>query len=409
MKFKNYVNKFNQNNRILSEEDLLQMRLEQIFDQEPDIMSQNEDIGIPSYEELQMSPFAEWVAPFTNDMGESDGGYWQSKKDDLEVNLPLPSESPMFQLGVKKDVSVQPTENISEQILEQGQKKLRMPESLIFSPLQALPGNAIGYNLFNTLNKLISGSPKDLNSKYSGLSPLQIAQKAVSKSPFGKSSEKQYYGISSHLADGEKPSKFMQEQNDFYKLGEITDPDLKNMYINKAAKMYGLDPSSPDTYERVKNTDVVMPKPGSQLYNQIKNSETFQKWVAENYWKIKNNENYETSITFPGALLDPDKRALYATIHRAGIQAKVKEDGSLLGGLGDGFDFEKWELKHYKDAKSIKEWPGIATYNQFARLNNRAFKQQEAQQIKRFLLSALISLNKDEVAEILKKYNLLQR
>ena len=409
MKFKNYVNKFNQNNRILSEEDLLQMRLEQIFDQEPDIMSQNEDIGIPSYEELQMSPFAEWVAPFTNDMGESDGGYWQSKKDDLEVNLPLPSESPMFQLGVKKDVSVQPTENISEQILEQGQKKLRMPESLIFSPLQALPGNAIGYNLFNTLNKLISGSPKDLNSKYSGLSPLQIAQKAVSKLPFGKSSEKQYYGISSHLADGEKPSKFMQEQNDFYKLGEITDPDLKNMYINKAAKMYGLDPSSPDTYERVKNTDVVMPKPGSQLYNQIKNSETFQKWVAENYWKIKNNENYETSITFPGALLDPDKRALYATIHRAGIQAKVKEDGSLLGGLGDGFDFEKWELKHYKDAKSIKEWPGIATYNQFARLNNRAFKQQEAQQIKRFLLSALISLNKDEVAEILKKYNLLQR
>lgn len=30
-----------------------------------------------------------------------------------------------------------------------------------------------------------------------------------------------------------------------------------------------------------------MPKPDSQLYNQIKNSETFQKWVAENYWKIK--------------------------------------------------------------------------------------------------------------------------
>ena len=107
--------------------------------------------------------------------------------------------------------------------------------------------------------------------------------------------------------------------------------------------------------------------------------------------------------------MDPDKRALYATIHRAGIQAKVKEDGSLIGGLGDGFDFEKWELKRYKDAKSIKEWPGIATYNQFARLNNRAFKQQEAQQIKRFLLSALISLNKDEVEEILKKYNSLQR
>ena len=406
MKFKNYVNKFNHNNRILSEEDLLQMRLEQIFNQEPDIMSQNEDIGIPSYEELQMSPFAEWVAPFTNDMGESDGGYWQSKKDDLEVNLPLPSESPMFQLGVKKDVSVQPTENISEQISEQGQKKLSLPESLIFSPLQALPGNAIGYNLFNTLNKLISGSPKDLNSKYSGLSPLQAVQKAASKSPFGKSSEKQYYGISSHLADGEKPSKFMQEQNNFYKLGEITDPDLKNMYIKKAAAMYGLDPSSPDTYERVKNTDVVMPKQGSQLYNQIKNSETFQKWVAENYWKIKNNENYKTSIEFPKTWKnDNAQRSLFATIHNADLYPKLNDDDSMTLTLSDGYDFDKLMLKHYRGAKSYGEVPKIWLDNRITNINNRALKQQEAGQIERFLLSTSISLTKEELEEILRKHS----
>ena len=406
MKFKNYVNKFNHNNRILSEEDLLQMRLEQIFNQEPDIMSQNEDIGIPSYEELQMSPFAEWVAPFTNDMGESDGGYWQSKKDDLEVNLPLPSESPMFQLGVKKDVSVQPTENISEQISEQGQKKLSLPESLIFSPLQALPGNAIGYNLFNTLNKLISGSPKDLNSKYSGLSPLQAVQKAASKSPFGKSSEKQYYGISSHLADGEKPSKFMQEQNNFYKLGEITDPDLKNMYIKKAAAMYGLDPSSPDTYERVKNTDVVMPKQGSQLYNQIKNSETSQKWVAENYWKIKNNENYKTSIEFPKTWKnDNAQRSLFATIHNADLYPKLNDDDSMTLTLSDGYDFDKLMLKHYRGAKSYGEVPKIWLDNRITNINNRALKQQEAGQIERFLLSTSISLTKEELEEILRKHS----
>ena len=406
MKFKNYVNKFNHNNRILSEEDLLQMRLEQIFDQEPDIMSQNEDIGIPSYEELQMSPFAEWVAPFTNDMGESDGGYWQSKKDDLEVNPPLPSESPMFQLGVKKDVPVQPTANISEQISEPGQNKLNLPESLIFSPLQALPGNAIGYNLFNTLNKLISGSPKDLNSKYSGLSPLQAVQKAASKSPFGKSSEKQYYGISSHLADGEKPSKFMQEQNDFYKLGEITDPDLKNMYINKAAKMYGLDPSSPDTYERVKNTDVVMPKPDSQLYNQIKNSETFQKWVAENYWKIKNNENYKTSIEFPKTWKnDNAQRTLFATIHNADLYPKLNDDDSMTLTLSDGYDFDKLMLKHYRGAKSYGEVPKIWLDNRITNINNRALKQQEAGQIERFLLSTSISLTKEELEEILRKHS----
>ena len=151
-----------------------------------------------------------------------------------------------------------------------------------------------------------------------------------------------------------------------------------------------------------------MPKQGSQLYNQIKNSETFQKWVAENYWKIKNNEDYETSITFPGALLDPDKRALYATIHRAGIQAKVKEDGSLIGGLGDGFDFEKWELKHYKDAKNLKDFFTTPFYNQIIRANNRAHNQQEAGQITNYILSTFLNLSKDEVEEILKKLGKLR-
>ena len=194
--------------------------------------------------------------------------------------------------------------------------------------------------LVEMINKI-----KNVYSKYEGLFPLEAAQKALSKSSIGKTSEKQYYGYSANLADGEEPSDFMKEQNDFYKLKDITDPDLRKIYIEKAAKMYGLNPSAPDTYEQVKNTVIVMPKQNSQLYNQIKNSETFQRWVAENYEKIKNNETPDESITFPGSLFDSDKRALYATIHRADIKAKVDKDGSMQIKLNDGFDFEKWKLK----------------------------------------------------------------
>ena len=247
---------------------------------------------------------------------------------------------------------------------------------------------------------------RNINSKYKNLSLLEAVQKAASKSPFGKSSEKQYYGISSHLADGEKPSKFMQEQNNFYKLGEITDPDLKNMYIKKAAAMYGLDPSSPDAYERVKNTDVVMPKPDSQLYNQIKNSETFQKWVAENYWKIKNNENYKTSIEFPkisGG--DNIQKSLFATIHNADLYPKLNDDDSMTLTLSDGYDFDKLMLKHYRGAKSYGEVPKIWLDNRITNINNRALKQQEAGQIERFLLSTSISLTKEELEEILRKHS----
>ena len=201
----------------------------------------------------------------------------------------------------------------------------------------------------------------------------------------------------------------MKEQNDFYKLKDITDPDLRKIYIEKAAKMYGLNPSAPDTYEQVKNTVIVMPKQNSQLYNQIKNSETFQKWVAENYEKIKNNETPDETITFPGSLFDSDKRALYATIHRADIKAKVDKDGSMQIKLNDGFDFEKWKLKHYMDAENIKEWPNTLLYNQFTRINNRAFEQQEVKQLERYLLSTTITLDKNELEEILKTYGLHKR
>ena len=258
--------------------------------------------------------------------------------------------------------------------------------------------------LVEMINKI-----KNVYSKYEGLFPLEAAQKALSKSPIGKTSEKQYYGYSANLADGEAPSDFMKEQNDFYKLKDITDPELRKIYIEKAAKMYGLNPSAPDTYERVKNTVIVMPKQNSQLYNQIKNSETFQRWVAENYEKIKNNETPDETITFPGSLFDSDKRALYATIHRADIKAKVNKDGSMQIKLNDGFDFEKWKLKHYMDAENIKEWPNTLLYNQFTRINNRAFEQQEVKQLERYLLSTTITLDKNELEEILKTYGLHKR
>ena len=149
-----------------------------------------------------------------------------------------------------------------------------------------------------------------------------------------------------------------------------------------------------------------MPKPDSQLYNQIKNSETFQKWVAENYWKIKNNENYKTSIEFPkisGG--DNIQKSLFATIHNADLYPKLNDDDSMTLTLSDGYDFDKLMLKHYRGAKSYGEVPKIWLDNRITNINNRALKQQEAGQIERFLLSTSISLTKEELEEILRKHS----
>ena len=255
--------------------------------------------------------------------------------------------------------------------------------------------------LVEMINKI-----KNVYSKYEGLFPLEAAQKALSKSSIGKTSEKQYYGYSANLADGEAPSDFMKEQNDFYKLKDITDQELRKIYIEKAAKMYGLNPSAPDTYERVKNTVIVMPKQNSQLYNQIKNSETFQIWVAENYLKIKNNEDYKTSIEFPKTWKnDNAQRSLFATIHNADLFPKLNADGSMTLILSDGYDFEKLMLKHYRNAKSYEELPKIWLDNRITNINNRALNQQEIEQIERFLLSTSLLLTKEELEEILRKHS----
>ncbi len=78
MRFKNYINRYNKKNRIYSEEELLAMTLNDLLDNEPSIMAQDGDIGIPSYEELRQSPNTRWIDPYTNSQGQKDGGFFGS-------------------------------------------------------------------------------------------------------------------------------------------------------------------------------------------------------------------------------------------------------------------------------------------------------------------------------------------
>ena len=81
MRFKNYINRYNKKNRIYSEEELLAMTLNDLLDNEPSILAQDGDIGIPSYEELRQSPNTRWIDPYTNSQGQKDGGFFGSIND----------------------------------------------------------------------------------------------------------------------------------------------------------------------------------------------------------------------------------------------------------------------------------------------------------------------------------------
>lgn len=280
------------------------------------------------------------------------------------------------------------------------------------------------YDLQDGINKTVDAKPTlkqkldSLAKKYEGLDTHTALQKAISKAPIPWS-EWEYYSIASKLADNEEQNPAVLEQNDFDKLDNIKDESLKHIYYEKAAQMYGLDPKAKDTYEKLKDVDIVTPKETSRLNKQIKDSEIMQRWVAENYEKIKNGGLEKSSITFEHPskelLEDEDKRALYGTIKRTDLSnPKINRDGSFSVLLNDGYDFSIMDHKKNESVKT-NDWrtdlenkasngKKALVYNQIVDGNNRAHKQQEAGKLKRYVLSTPINYTQEELEEIFRKY-----
>ena len=105
--------------------------------------------------------------------------------------------------------------------------------------------------------------------------------------------------------------------------------------------MYGLALNDPDIDEKLKDKKIVVPKENSRLYQYAKNSEAIEKWIVDNYDRIKNGEKpLNDWIEFPlgglkGAFND-EQRGLFATIHRANMRdIKLNSDGSITGRIDD--------------------------------------------------------------------------
>lgn len=377
MRFRNYRNSFNRRNRIYSDEDLLEMKLATIFDNENDIIAQNHDIGIPTRSELESSQNTLWVEPSIDEYGNEVKGHWQS----LPNTLPPINTDGAYELKAEYN---QPLQNLEQSAQEQRQNDI-MADLKAKYPDNKLISDAVMYaKPLNPLQKGIQNI-KNTYSKYKGLSPMAAVQKALAKTPVWKSSEKEYYEHGLKLADGEEPTDFMKEQNDFYKLSDIKDENLKKMYVDKLSQMYKKDMSLPENYEQIKNFDIVAPKENSQLHNQIKQSSYLQKWLLDNYDNIQNGENLTGSFEFPNEGNSDDK-SLYRTFHLADImQANKNSDGSVDIMFNDGADYDKWNTK------------GLITD-----LNNNAFEQQENNQYRKYMITAPIHITKEEW-EALKK------
>lgn len=419
MRFRNYINRFNRLNRIFSEDDLWEMTLAKIFANEADILAQNEDIGIPQVQELEASPNTQWIEPFVNDKGENDGGFWQSILQPAYTESIRPEKSRYDSQEIwefprsDKEVYTGDMDNVpqessptndkkqSPKIPDEKQKKNEgNPKDVV------LEGKVEKEEELPDKNKPISVQEAAPHNRAKDLNLYEDLQKKASKLQ-NPMSAGQYYGLSTRFADGDEIPEDIKAANDFRKYNDIQDKELKRIFTEKIAEMYKMDLNSPETLKKIQdlNMDIVMPKADSKLYRQIKDSETMQRWVAENYDKIKNGalQGQSSSVAFPEGFRK--KFDLFSTIHRADLHnSKINPDGSLSTLLNDGYDFEKMEYSQLNDNKNFRDLTQKMLRNMVVKVNNAAYNQQEANQLKRYLLTQPIWYSKEELEDILRKY-----
>ena len=107
MRFKNYINRYNNKNRIYSLEELLAMTLNDLLDNEPSILSQDKEIGIPSYEELRQSPNTRWIDAYTDNNGQKTGGFYGSINDNYYNGIAEQKSPFVIEDNPKKSLPVQ--------------------------------------------------------------------------------------------------------------------------------------------------------------------------------------------------------------------------------------------------------------------------------------------------------------
>lgn len=238
--------------------------------------------------------------------------------------------------------------------------------------------------------------------KYKDLGPIEALQKAASKFPLG-SLETQYYGEATKLADKESPTNFMKKENYFYKLKDVKNKELKDVYTKKILEMQKDNPNITNDFQ---DMTVIIPKERSTMSNITHNSKEMKNWIAENYKKLENKSfnKSKSSINFKSDLLNENQRALSNVIHKADLNnPRINKDGSFSTELVDGFNFDKMNYQSPIQNNSTKGFWGRMMHNAITYVNNNAKKQQDVGQLENYVYSQPLWYSKEEIDKILEE------
>jgi len=432
MKFKNYKNKYTNDNVIHSIEDVIGMPFGDVVNREPELESQYRQIGLPTNSELNSSPNAVYVNAYTRDDGTQVSAHWRSKPEgrvngvnsspipeQIQSGINVPNYDNGIFGGLNNNTSI-PNYNdetgINNIDVQTALAPLLVP--LIFSQ-QAIQQNAqpnqnittgFATDVDTKQTEDFSNNPyfiqanisksnfgeglKDFLYKYvkpyrdyEGLNSIEKAQKWASKhTPWWTPSE--YYGISEYLADnGTMPEKY-KKNNEYYKLGDIADNRTKEIITKKVIKARQDCPVGPYTNNPLDDVDVIVPKADSELVQKVKRSDEIKKFIEDNRSRLEAGETINGSINFEKPQFDKRKNenfksfayrkneetGRFTAIHYADIvDAKMNKDGTITMKLVDYYDFTRLSEQKYNLSKIIRGIKNIGIGNTAKNILNNSF------------------------------------
>ena len=238
------------------------MPIGEVLKRKQELLSQYRVLGIPKEKELQTSDNVVYVHSYTRDDGTEVRAHWRSKPDGI-ANNNFSHENPTggasnideskqieqentindeeleyndwdnIDLDTLKDLDEYIDKNIIDIMpddIREIYEQLKQTQDEELSP--ALECKVSKQDLLNRIKEFAHYNIKPYRD-YENLTPVEKAQKYLSKHmPYW--TPNQYYGLSETLADEGKPLDKYKKYNNFCKLGEIKNVQLKEICMENA-------------------------------------------------------------------------------------------------------------------------------------------------------------------------------
>ena len=331
---KNYFNKFTNDNRIFSYQDVLNMSNEDGAFFKDAIDYQARTIGLPTDEQLQKSSDIIYVHAYTRDDGTKVRAHYRSKAGHTFSNPDKPS------IQTTKDAKDH-IENWAHKVMEDDGQMT----GAAANHKEPLP-KSFGTNLQKNFSKM-----RALEFLYEPNKPLS----------------KEYYNIST--TKGESIEKGNNTNNLKINVG----------YIEKSNK---------PLYEHIKNikgnrpiTDndmVIIPKSNSPMTQAVKNSHEMKSKIAQNYDAIKKGTIKNKSILNVDFSRENDLSTAIGHAHV--YDAYIDSKGNLNAYVVDWYDFDKMPV----------DWSKTSI------INNNAYIQQENNDLANYALVIKVQYSPEE-------------